>query len=237
METRGRPRLASETEWDRQWTSIFDHYQQDIRHAYYIRALKRRNEQRLLEIAAGSFRDMAALCRWGISCDGVDYSAESVERAKQQFPDLQHRIHKMDAFHLTFEDAAFDLTYHNGVWGLFDDAQIVALAKEQARISKRRIMATVHNAHNVPFSQYFDKMKQADPLYNIRFFRREEITALMSQVCSKVSVVPVGKAKKRGEDRLIRMGLGQRYILGPMLHLSGERSLQHSERLLCIGEL
>ena len=25
--------------WNDQWRNIFDHYQQDIRHAYYIRAI------------------------------------------------------------------------------------------------------------------------------------------------------------------------------------------------------
>jgi ubiquinone/menaquinone biosynthesis C-methylase UbiE len=237
MVTTGSPKLVSETDWDQQWNSIFDHYQQDIRHAYYVRALKRPSETRLLEIAAGSFRDMAALCRWGISCDGVDFSGESVDRAKRQFPEIAEKIHKMDAFHLDFADAAFDLTYHNGVWVLFDDAQIFALAKEQARISKRRMIATVHNAHNVQFRQYFAKMKQTNPLYDIRFFRADEIKSIMSQVCSEVSVVPVGKAKKTGEDRLIRMGFGHPYILGPMFHLVGDRFLEQSERLLCIGEL
>jgi hypothetical protein len=230
-------RLCSESDWDLKWSSMFDHYQSDLRHAYYIRALKRENEKRLLEIAAGSFRDMAALCRWGISCDGIDYSNESVDRAKCSYPQLKERIYKMDAFSCAFENAAFDLTYHNGFWGYFSDAEIVALAREQARISRYRMIATVHNAHNTSFRRYFDKVKVADPLFNIRFFHVDEITAIMSRVCSKVAVVPVGKGKKQGEDRIIRMGLGHPCVLRMIFSLSRDKYLDGSERLLCIGDL
>lgn len=233
----GNSILEKEEYWDREWIGIFDHYQQDIRHAYYIRALKRNNEKKLLEIGAGSFRDVAALCRWGISCEGVDYSTESVERAKKQFPNLKDKIHKMDAFELNYKDKYFDLTFHNGFWGCFSDEDIIKLAKEQARISKHRMIATVHNAHNAKFKQYFDKMKETDPLYSVRFFKSEEIEKLMHKVCSRVTIVPVGKGKKYFEDRMINMGIGHPFFLKLYFKLSGKKLLEQSERLLCIGEL
>ncbi len=229
--------LNNQQSWDEKWPEIFDHYQQDLRHAYYIRALKNPNEHKLLEIGAGSFRDMAQLCRWGIDCHGVDYSAEAVKLAQKQFPKLAHKISQMDAFHYTFGDASFDLTYHNGVWVLFSDDDIKKLALEQARISKYRMIATVHNAHNQGFVSYFERMAQNDPLYQIRFFTVDEMRAHLSAVSSRITIVPVGKGKKRHEDWLIKKGLGSPSILRPFFNLTGQTFLKQSERLLCIAEL
>src|SRR5690606_7496088 len=124
---------SDSADWDRAWEGIFDHYQQDLRHAHYVRALLKRGERKLLEIGAGSFRDMAALQRMGRDCSGMDFSPEAVRRAKLAFPLISQNMHAMSAFDMQFLDNAFDLTYHNGFWVLFDDEQILELAKEQAR--------------------------------------------------------------------------------------------------------
>ena len=229
--------LRNEKDWDIKWKDIFDNYQKDNRHAYYIRALKRKEEKNILEIAAGSFRDMGALCKWGFSCNGVDYSSESISRAKLQFPNFKEKIHKMDAFNFDYKDDTFDLTFHNGFWGLYNNDEILRLAKEQARISKYRMIATVHNAHNNSFKLYFDKMKERDALYNVRFFQIDEITALMSSVCSKILVIPVGKSNKYHEDKIIKMGLAFPIVLKKYFKLSKHKLLEQSERLLCIGKL
>lgn len=230
-------KLTTAQDWDSTWTQVFDKYQADLRHAYYIRALKQGAEKQVLEIAAGSFRDMAALNRMGVACSGADFSRESIELAKGRFPELSNQIHCMDAFNFDFPDNAFDLTYHNGFWGLFSDDQIHALAREQARISSKRMIATVHNAHNQQFKAYFDRVVVTDPLFNIRFFHVDEITELMAAHCSKVTVVPVGKGKKKYEDKLIAAGLGHPALLRLCFRASGQRFLESSERLLCIGEI
>lgn len=229
--------LRKENYWNNEWTNVFDHYQQDIRHAYYIRSIKNKCENKLLEIAAGSFRDMRTLCKWGILCEGIDYSSEAVDRAKKHSPELAHKIQKMDAFNLTFTDNFFDLSFHNGVWGYFDDTDILKLAHEQARVTRSRIIATVHNAHNIQFKNYFDQMKKKDPLYSIRFFTKNEMIGLMSQVCSSVTIIPVGKRKKYHEDFLIKIGLGNPLLLKIYFKLVGLRLLNSSERLMCIGSL
>ncbi len=229
-------RLTEASHWDTKWPSIFDKYQHDLRHAHYVRALKNSRDQSALELAAGSFRDVAALNRMGLRCDGMDFSEEAVHLARARFPALATRLNKMDAFYLPLADDAYDLTYHNGFWGLFDDADIDRLATEQARVTRRTVMATVHNAHNRQFHQYFERTRETDPLFNIRFFYEGEIEAIMRRVCTRVTVIPVGKAKKAHEDTLIRWGLGQRAILRPYFQASGKRLIERSERLLCIGE-
>lgn len=223
--------------WNEKWKDIFNHYQHDLRHAYYIQAMLRKNETHILEIAAGSFRDMAALRRTGIDCEGMDFSTEAVNLAKKYFPEFAEKIHAMSAFSLPFKDNYFDLSYHNGFWVLFDDEKIKKLAEEQARISKYRIIATVHNAHNIQFLNYFKEKKETDPLYDIRFFEKDEISNLMSKVCKTVEIIPVGKGKKYHEDALISQGVEDPKILHNYLVSSGLQHLNTSERLLCIGEL
>lgn len=230
-------RLVTTADWDAKWANIFDQYQQDLRHAYYIRALKNRNEHSILELGAGSFRDMAALRRWGVKCQGTDFSPASVQMAKTRFPEYADAIFEMDGFNLRFPDKSFDLTYHNGFWVLFPDDQIDLLAREQARITKHRMIASVHNAHNQQFKEYFERKQKDDNLYNIRFFEVDQMKKIMGKVCSKVTIVPVGKGKKNHEDRLIRRGFGQPVVLRTYFKLSGMRLLSQSERLLCIGTI
>lgn len=227
----------TEEEWDAKWGDIFDRYQQDIRHAHYIRSVLRRSETRLLEIASGSFRDMAALNRWGICCDGFDFSEAAVRMARRAFPDIAQKIRRANAFETSVPDAGYDLTYHNGFWVLFDDKDIKALAQEQARISKYRMIATVHNAGNAQFKSYFEQRALTDKLYDIRFFYKEEMYEMMRANCKKVTIVPVGKGKKNGEDWLIAKGFSNPFLLRFYLRSQTNNAFKSSERLLCIGEL
>lgn len=223
------------SDWDGKWEAIFDRYQNDLRHAHYVRAILRRDERSILEIGAGSFRDIALLARKGLKVAGMDFSATAVARARQRFPGLAPSLHEMSAFSMGFADGSFDLSYHNGFWVLFDDARIRELASEQARVTRRRMIATVHNAHNRQFVDYFERMKADDPLYDIRFFERDEISSLMEAVCTDVQVIPVGKQKQRGEDWLIRRNLAWPPLVRRALLRQGPTGLATSERLLCVG--
>jgi len=224
-------------DWDDQWENIFEHYQQDIRHAYYIRAILESRENNLLEIAAGSFRDMGALNKWGHTCFGLDYSSVSVSKAKEYFADCADRILRMNAFDIRFEDGRFDLSFHNGFWNYFDDNQIKALLAEQARVTKYRVVATVHNKHNTQFVEYFDRLSEKDPLYKLRFFEVDEIVELMKTACREVKVILVGKGKKFYEDELINNGFGDACNLRRSFDHHGMELLPISERLMCIGLL
>lgn len=237
MQLRNLEPTSSSDGWDRKWADIFDHYQNDLRHAYYMHAMLESEERHVLEIAAGSFRDMAELRRRGIDCEGMDFSPESIARAKRQFPDFAHAIHLASAFDMPFPDKSFDVSYHNGFWVLFTDEKIRALAVEQARISRRRIIATVHNAHNRLFADYFERKKVEDHLYDIRFFEVEEIAELMKEACTDVVVIPVGKGKQYHEDLLIKNGVTDPAALRSCLTEAGSKHLEISERLMCIGTL
>ena len=88
---------------DLKWNKIFDHYQNDPRFAFYIYAVLKNNEKRVLEIGAGSFRDMAKLNQWGVECYGIDFSKTSIEKAKRRFTEYTKYIIKADSFELPFE--------------------------------------------------------------------------------------------------------------------------------------
>jgi SAM-dependent methyltransferase len=231
--------ITKQAEWDEKWVEIFEHYQQDLRHAYYLNAVLDTADKRVLEIGAGSFRDMALLNKLGVECWGTDYSETSVNLAKKHFSSLSDKIFQSDAFHMRkIKDKAFDVTFHNGFWVLFnDDNEILKLAKEQARISKNKIVATVHNGHNVDFVNYFQRLSQNDPLYRIRFFTIEEIRSLMLDICISVKIIPVGKGKKHFEDEMINKGNFGRLEMGNFFETAGLQYLDISERLLCIGYL
>jgi len=231
--------ITEKQEWNKKWVDIFDHYQQDLRHAHYINSVLTEADSKILEIAAGSFRDMAQLNKLGIDCSGTDYSEVSVELAKKQFPHLVSKIFQSDAFNFEhIKDNEFDVTFHNGFWTLFDENEyVLRLLKEQARITRNKIIVTVHNKHNDSFIEYFDKLSQDDNLYKIRFFEMNEIKELMLTICKSVDIIPVGKGKKYFEDELINKGLTDRKILKDFFDKTKLQNLQNSERLLCIGYL
>lgn len=236
LRTPGDDSFAQPATWDGAWQQHFQEYQGDIRHAHYIAAVRRRHERRILEIAAGSFRDMAALNRWGLYCEGADFSGESVRKAADLFPALRERIKQMDAKHLDYPDGAFDLTFHAGFWVYFDDAQIAEMAAEQARVSRSRMIATVHNAQHRKFQEYLTDLSQRDPFYRVRFFQPEEIMALLRPHCRRVIVLPA-MTGRRLDQSIFRRRMGPSLFRWAYRLYGRFGRLETSERLMCIGEI
>lgn len=230
-------KLKKQEYWDNEWEKIFTHYQQDVRHAYYINAILKDDENKILEIAAGSFRDFAKLNELGKECYAFDYSLKSVEEAKKYYPNLKDKITQQNAFKTSYKDKEFDLSYHNGFWGCFDNEEIFELAKEQIRITKSRIVFSLHNAHNKNFVEYFKKLSANDDLYKLRFFHVEEAKELVKGLVKNVQIIPVGKGKKYYEDDLINLGFHDAKYIKKSFDYHQMNLLETSERLLCIGEL
>lgn len=231
--------ITEKAQWNIKWAEIFDQYQQDLRHAYYINSVLDNEDKKILEIAAGSFRDTAQLNKMGIECWGTDYSETAVLLAQSKFPNIKEHIFQSNAFNFEkIENNFFDVTFHNGFWVLFDnDADIIKLAEEQARISRHKMIVTVHNGHNQAFIEYFKNLSAKDDLYKIRFFKIDEISKIMSTFCKDVEVIPVGKGKKFHEDSMINEGKYSREELKSFFNQTGLNHIENSERLLCIGTL
>ncbi|MCC5902970.1 MAG: class I SAM-dependent methyltransferase [Halomonas sp.] len=229
--------LDTSVSWDEKWKLVFKNYQNDLRHGYYIKSIFTEKSLSILEIGAGSFRDTAFLNRAGYNCHGIDFSDESVSLAKQEFPDLQDQFHKMNALKLNFPDKSFDISFSNGFIGLFDANTIHALIKEQIRVTKKYIVLTVHNGHNKQFRNYFEKMKEKDPLFNITFFEKQDMKKIFNEHNLRLKVLPVGKQKKHWEDWLIKQNLSIPILMRACFKLPTSISLNRSERLLCIAKI
>ncbi len=223
--------------WDKEWEDKFDHYQNDIRHALYIAAILSDEDRRIIELGAGSFRDVRTLNKMGIDCYGLDFSIESVTKARELNPEISSKILQADCFDLQIPSKSYDLSYHNGLWGYFNDNEISKLLKEQVRITKRKVIVTVHNQHNKNFVDYFNQLKVNDPLYDIRFFEVDEIRELMLKEVSSCEIIPVGKGKKLYEDDLINIGIGTPCNIRKSFDFHKMGLLDISERLMCVGYL
>lgn len=135
---------------------------------------------RVLEIAGGSCRDSRHLAERGVDAIGSDFDQKTLDYLAQRFPASPLKLAREDASALSLPDAAVDLSVHNGFWILFgDDARIAALLREQARVTRRVLVALVHNADNPRVVAAFSRKAKTDPLYDIRFFRRDELPALV----------------------------------------------------------
>lgn len=134
----------------------------------------------VLEIAGGSCRDSRYLADQGVDAMGSDFDQKTLDYLRQRFPNSPLKLMREDALQLSLPDAAVDLSMHNGFWVLIaDDAKIVALLREQARVTRRVLVAMVHNADNPRVVSAFARKARTDPLYDIRFFRRTELPALV----------------------------------------------------------
>jgi SAM-dependent methyltransferase len=134
----------------------------------------------VLEIAGGSCRDSRYLAEMGVRATGSDFDQKTLDYLAQRFPGSPLALKREDAATLSLPDQAVDLTVHNGFWVLFgDDVQVAALLREQARVTRRVLVALVHNADNPRQVAAFERKAKADPLYDIRFFRRSELSPLV----------------------------------------------------------
>jgi hypothetical protein len=227
--------LQTKAFWDDKWKTIFDKYQQDLRHAYYVAAFLQNDIESILEIGAGSFRDIAFLASLKKKKGAFDFSSEACMLAQQQYPALANFFWQDDAFKINIPNVSFDLSYSNGFIGCFDDEKIELLVREQLRITKKQLIITLHNGHNQAFQEYFDSKKVLDNLFDIRFFRLSDIQRILSKFSFTYKVYPVGKAYKGFEDILIQKNATFDEIKESII-AQGLVNLETSERLMIVSD-
>ena len=136
----------------------------------------------VLEIACGSARDSLFLQGIGKDVVATDGNADVISALQNRFrslPRIEFRVE--DALSLSFKSRKFDVSFHNGFYGYFDNDKIKALLREQCRVTRKHVFFFVHNAHNRALKGRFRSAAQADPLFDIRFFRRDEIAKLVRE--------------------------------------------------------
>lgn len=133
-----------------------------------------------LELGCGSGRDSIYLAQNGIDAVATDYEPSVIGRLQEQLKDYPVKFRVADAFNLPFNDNSFDLVFHNGLFVLFDDDRdIINMLREQQRVSKKYIVVLVHNKNNGQLVAKFNAMAPSDPVYNIRFFTKDDLVRMI----------------------------------------------------------
>lgn len=202
-------RLQQQAFWEQAWVRHLEGYlAQPPRAGLWLQArfgLKALRRWGVLELAGGSCRDSRHLAQHGVPAIGTDFDQRTLDWLAQRFPSDALRLQREDASALSLADGSVGLSVHNGFWVLFDDDErILALLREQARVTQQVLVALVHNADNPRQREAFARKAVADPLYDIRFFRRDELPALVTR--SGISAREVRIEKFGGPvDRLLRL--------------------------------
>lgn len=141
----------------------------------WLKSLFPKNKS-ILECAGGSCRDSRYLYNSGYHAVGTDFDEKTLSYVRQRFAGSTFQVAEEDAYGFRYEDKLFDLTFHNGFWVLFDSKRdLIELLKEQSRITRRTVVALVHNARNRELVARFKKKAKHDTLYKIRFFETDEL--------------------------------------------------------------
>ena len=93
--------------------------------------------RRVMEVGAGSGRDLLALARAGAVGVVLDYSPASLELVRRQAREqgVPVLLVQADALRMPFRDGAFDVVFHQGLLEHFRDP--LPLLRENARITAR----------------------------------------------------------------------------------------------------
>ena len=93
--------------------------------------------RRVMEVGAGSGRDLLALARAGAVGVVLDYSPASLELVRRQAreQDVPVLLVQADALRMPFRDGAFDVVFHQGLLEHFRDP--MPLLRENARVTAR----------------------------------------------------------------------------------------------------
>jgi len=136
----------------------------------------------MLEIAGGSCRDSRMLAESGHFGAGSDFDVRTLQYLRHLYPDSKLPMLQADGFYLPFADSAFDVTFSNGFWVLYDQDQLLyQLLREQARVSRTSLWVIVHNRLNHRLREKFAELAQKDSMYNVRFFMPDEVCEIVAR--------------------------------------------------------
>ena len=174
--------MEDEEYWSQAWRRHVDTYLAAVpRFGYWLAArYPRRMGFSFMEIAGGSCRDSQQLAETGYRAVGTDFDEKTLEYLRMRFPGSESRIRREDAFAFDLPDRGVDVTFSNGFWVLFDDDEkVLALLREQVRVTRRHAVFSTQNADNPKLIRAFAEKAKSDDLYDIRFFGRDEVVDLV----------------------------------------------------------
>lgn len=214
------------------WESYWKGHQQDIDDTYSTGGRLVREVladgpvagQRVMEIGAGSGRDLLELARRGARGIVLDYSPASLRLVKQQAEAQGVRVMfvQADATRMPFRDGAIDVSFHQGLLEHFRDP--MPLLRENARITRRggRVLVDVPQTYHV-----YTLMKQALILAN-RWFAGWETQFTVADLEQRVREAGLEVVRSYGDwmvpglwYRVVREGLKRGVRLRLPLHPQG----------------
>ncbi len=231
--------LMTKDQWRQAWSHHLPNYLNAFpRTGYHLEMLFPDRSLRFLELGGATLRDANYLATRGYDATGSDYEPETVRAAAAACGSRSLKTMVLDAFATGLPDAAFDVTFHNGLWVCFgSDDKIRQLLAEQVRITSRYLVVIVHNAHNERLRKTFAERAKTDRLYDIRFFRPAELAGLL-EPHGRTTILPFGT---RLSNRLMPDAVlgGLPYGLRRFVyrHVCPCEPLSTWERLLAITEL
>lgn len=176
--------MEAEDYWSEAWTRHIEAYLATApRFGHWLaRRFPKSAGYGFMEIAGGSCRDSQYLAESGYNAVGTDFDQETLNYLQRRFPDSESRIRREDAFAFAQPDASVDVTFSNGFWVLFeDDDKVLALLREQVRVTRRYAVFSLQNADNPSLIRQFADKAKTDDLYNIRFYGRDEVMQLVKR--------------------------------------------------------
>jgi SAM-dependent methyltransferase len=218
--------------WDRHLPSYLE---MPPRQGMYLELLFPNRSFSFLELGAGSARDARYLAAKGRRVIASDYTPELAANVQLAGTDPRFEFRVLDAFATGLPAKAYDVSYHNGLWIYFEDDQdLNKLAREQARITRRYLVVTVHSAHNEGLKASFASRVAEDPLYDIRFFTRDELFHLLRPF-GPTRIFPFGgplDGQLIGGWRLGRLPFGMRSLV--YRHICPRTSPSEWERITAV---
>jgi len=193
----------------------------------------------ILEIAAGSCRDSRYLSSLGYRVVALDFDGKTLCYLVQHFRGSPLFYCVGDAFALPFSEKSFDVSFSNGFWVCFDDDGLLhSLLREQARVTRKYLITFVHNKENSSLVNLFRDKSLHDPLYDIRFFTRNELAKIVRE--SGITFRSISFYKFGGLADIFysaRFTKFVRYISLLVPKLYAFQSWQQTERIVCVVEL
>ena len=232
--------------WPSLWRRHLDQYlAKPPRTGFWIDAWFGSRADSFLELGCGSGRDSLYLAQRGHRVVGTDMDAETLSELNRRFEGQGASFRPADATNLDFDKNSFDVVFHNGLWVLFeDDDLIVQMMQEQARVAAKYAVILVHNADNQGLVDQFRRRAKDDQLYDIRFFNQDELRAIVKQAGFSDAQIKMLKFGGR-MDLLYKAKRVKRVlpnIFWPVRHRAVPRLYQleawpRVERIACVVEL
>lgn len=131
------------------WDEVWSHTKVIAPHDTVVQAVEQLGVRDILEVGAGSGRDLIELHERGCSVTYSDFSSTAVSVFTAEQPGI--RAERADARSLPFDDDAFELVYSLGLIEHFEDEDRVAILREKFRVSRRYVLIDVPQKRSPAF--------------------------------------------------------------------------------------